>query len=138
MWSRRAAIGTTGVLCIGIPLVIYLAWAGYLHQRATPPRESMSISEFEEFLPFPSAIVVLNSNTEVRYVVFGDQPLSTFAEYPSGYAFDEDGKLMVWSEDASDIDDWSEYWLPARKEWQSGNVWTYSQVYGDLQQHSVP
>jgi hypothetical protein len=95
-----------------------------------PPKRTTQLDDFREFVPEPRAITKIPRREDVSYVLLGNQLL--WNEYPPGYAFDERGRLLFWSGEASDSDEHSAVWLAAYGEMRLGHWFTYDEVLAEL------
>jgi hypothetical protein len=117
------------VLALFISVVMVL-WAidEIERSRVAPPRGRHSLKDFKGFIARPKALVKVPHGGSHVFVLFGEQQTWRFREWPPGYAFDEDGRLVVWAVEASDVQEHAALWRAARNEVRAGRLLTYDQA----------
>ncbi len=81
----------------------------WLARKYTPP-VGANRKSLDEWCPRRTGEVEVLVDGAIVYVVFGPHPLFPITEFPPGYVFDDAGKLIAWSPEASNTDEYSKYW----------------------------
>lgn len=91
--------------------VFVLGFLWIQHIIVSPYTQCKDLRQFSSKCP-SSTVSVFTLDAKTYIVAFG--PWVFLNEFPSGFLFDDSGRMIGWSPEAGDVDKLNKYWTAAR------------------------